>query len=67
MTIPSERTRAVQKAEMLLRELTDLRATQRVPRAVRERAHRILRHFPSTFDLHMSAQRAPDIWGPPWF
>jgi hypothetical protein len=65
MTIPTERTRAVQLARNFLRQLLDRKETPRVPAAVREAAHRVLRHFPSDFDLHVAAQAQPATWGNP--
>ena len=66
MTIPVERTRSVQyAADFLLRLAVCYGGIKRVPKAVREEARRILRHFPTTFDLADLARRAPDRWGKP--
>jgi hypothetical protein len=65
MTIPTERTRAVQWANDLLVRLLDKKATPRVPETVREEARRILRHYPNDFDLHLAAQSAPQTWSDP--
>lgn len=64
MTIPSERTRAVQYGRDFLIRLAG-RGIKRVPRAVREEALRILRHYPGVFDLAESARGQPYIWGAP--
>jgi len=55
MTLPDERYRAVLAAERLLRDLCDSTATPRVPRAVRDRARSVLRHYPSKFDMDRAA------------
>lgn len=65
MTIPTERTRAVQWAKDFLFRLVNKKATPRVPEAVREEAHRILRHFPNDFDLHLAAKSVPQTWADP--
>lgn len=51
MTLPDERTRAVIATRRFLRDLMNARETPRVPRAVREHACRLLRHYPSALDL----------------
>ena len=51
VTLPDERYRAVVNAQIFLRALLDPKKTPRVPRDVRETAARILRHYPSIFDL----------------
>lgn len=65
MTIPAERTRSVQAAADFLMGLALRGEIKRIPKAVRERARRILRHFPTTYDLADLARRAPDRWGKP--
>lgn len=62
MTIPSERTRAVRLAGELLVALSDPKQTPGVPKQIRDRARRLLRHYPSQFDLDESARAAPNIW-----
>lgn len=64
VTTPVERTRAVMAAERFLGRLVR-REIKGVPKAVREEANRILRHYPSQYDLEVSAERAPDRWGRP--
>lgn len=65
MTIPAERTRAVQTAEDFLGDLLCPSVTPKVPLKIRERARRILRHFPGEYDIARSADKLPDVWGPP--
>lgn len=57
MTVPIERTSAVKNAEQFLYDLLDPKKTPRVPKAIRERAHRILRHYPSRLEMDIIAQR----------
>ena len=65
MTLPVERTRSVQYAADFLLRLAQPAFTKRVPKAVRDEARHILRHFPSAYDLVELARRAPDRWGKP--
>lgn len=63
--MPSERTRAVQYARNFLRRLLDPKATPKVPRAVRQEAYRVLRHFPWDLNLTEAAKALPNTWGIP--
>jgi hypothetical protein len=51
MTLPIERTNAVLRTERFLMDLRDPKKYPRVPRAVREEAQRLLRHYPSKYDM----------------
>jgi hypothetical protein len=51
MTLPSERTRSVIYARMFLTRLSSSRGIKGIPKAVREEALAILRHYPFWFDL----------------
>lgn len=62
MTLPDERYRAVRYARQFLRDLLDPKKTPKVPRSVRERAHRVLRHFPGEFDMERAAEKSPNIF-----
>ena len=70
MTIPYERTRAVQNAEKLLLELFDY-YNDEVIKSLRgeddllRRIKGCLRHYPTKFDLTESCKKCPDIWGMP--
>jgi hypothetical protein len=57
MTVPIERTNAVIWTEEFLYDLIDPKKTPRVPKAIREQARRMLRHYPSKFDMDVIAQR----------
>jgi hypothetical protein len=62
MTIAVERSRAVAGAREFLRALLDPRETPRVPRAVRQRALRCLRHYPGTMEMKITAEMCPRWW-----
>lgn len=57
MTVPSERTQAVIYTEQFLYDLCDPKKTPRVPRAVRQQAHRLLRHYPGEYHMNAIADR----------
>lgn len=63
MTIPTERTRAVIQAEELLLDLVSSRKTPRIPKEIRDRAARILRHYPSKYDMELAAETSPELFG----
>jgi hypothetical protein len=46
MTLPEQELAALKRARRFLFDLLDPKVTPRVPRAVRDRASRCLRHFP---------------------
>lgn len=51
MTLPIERTNAVLRVERFLIDLRDPKKYPCVPKAVREEAQRLLRHYPSKYDM----------------
>lgn len=57
MTLPYERTCAVVRAEEFLLSLIDPKKTPRIPHAIRQEAHRLLRHYPSKFDMDVISER----------
>jgi len=61
MTLPDERYRAVKWAEGFLSRLAG-GEYPRVPKAVREEARSILRHYPSDWDMKRAAESAPDVF-----
>ena len=65
MTIPSERTRAIQGTEQFLLDLLSPTATPRVPPEIRQRALRCLRHYPGRYELTRMAKVIPESWGVP--
>ena len=61
MTLPDERYRAMRLAQSFLQDLCNCHQTPRVPRAIRERARSILRHYPTSWHLDQLAERSPGI------
>lgn len=62
MTLPDERYRAVTFARDLMYDLMDPKKTPGVPKAIRERARHVLRHYPDGWDMDRAAQQAPDTF-----
>ena len=62
MTVPIERTNAVNWTRGFMYELIDPKKTPRVPKAVRQRALHLLRHYPSDFDMKLIADREDLRW-----
>jgi len=62
MTLPDERYRAVMQTARFLQSLSYSSETKRVPLAVRQEARRLLRHYPSEYDMMKTAQTSPDIF-----
>lgn len=63
MTIPVERKHAIRNTERFLLDLMDPKKTRRVPKELRDRARRLLKHYPTGLDMEMAAEQAPDIFG----
>ena len=61
MTLPDERYRAVIQAKQFLERLSFSSEIKRVPLAVRQEARRLLRHYPSDFDLDEIERYAPHV------
>jgi len=51
MTLPHERTRAVMNTRDFLAALIDPKKTPRVPLEIRLMAARMLKHYPTSFDM----------------
>jgi hypothetical protein len=62
MTLPDERYRAVMQTARFLQALSYSSEIKRVPLAVRQEARRLLRHYPSEYDMMKTAQTSPDIF-----
>lgn len=65
MTMPCERTRAVIYAVDFLTRLVspyNENGIKKIPKAVRQEALRVLRHFPRPYDLYEVAKCAPDVF-----
>ena len=61
MTLPDERYRAVKYAAEFLSRLAG-GEYPRVPKAVRDEARSILRHYPNTWDMDRAAATSPEVF-----
>ena len=61
MTLPIERTNAVLNTEKFLIDLRDPKKYPRVPKAVRQEASRLLRHYPSKYNMEHIADSFKEI------
>ena len=61
MTLPDERYRAVKWADAFLKRLAGGHYA-RTPKAVRDEARSILRHYPSDYDMNRAAEGAPEVF-----
>ncbi len=61
MTLPDERYRSVRQTAEFLQRLAGGQIA-RVPKAVRQEALWLLRHYPSTWDLQRAAAAAPEVF-----
>jgi hypothetical protein len=62
MTLPDERYRAILLTSKFLLDLVGNRELYpRVPKAVREQARGLLRHYPNYYDLKRLSDAAPDV------
>jgi hypothetical protein len=61
MTLPDERYRAVKYAQDFLSRLAGGQYA-RVPKAVRDEARSILRHYPNAWDMDRAAEAAPEVF-----
>lgn len=64
MTTPYERTRALLETNLFLHALQDPKRTPRVPAAVREIARKLVRHYPSYYDIEQAHKALPEVYGP---
>lgn len=65
MTLPYQRSYAViQTSNFLLRLANPYvdGGIKKIPKAVRDEARRLLKHYPHPYDLHAAAKVAPDIF-----
>ncbi len=61
MTLPDERYRSVKQTSEFLQRLAG-GEYPRVPKAVRQEAYRLLRHYPTLWDLARVAAAAPEVF-----
>jgi len=57
MTVPRERTNAVIFTEEFLKSLLDPKQTPRVPKSIRDQANRLLRHYPTQYEMEVISTR----------
>lgn len=63
MTLPDERYRAVMWAGRFLLELSrNKQKYPKIPKAVRQEAYNILRHFPNGTDMEYAARYMPELF-----
>lgn len=58
MTLPHEEVNSLKAVRQFLYDLLDPSKTPRVPRAIRQRAHRLSKHYPMDFSIE---ERYPDV------
>jgi hypothetical protein len=58
MTLPDERYRAIQQTQRFLLRLL---STPRVPKAVKDEARGLLRHYPTDYDMQQLEHAAPNV------
>lgn len=64
MTLPFERTRAVNATYDFLCDLLDPEKTPRVPKDIRSRARACLRHYPGKYEMEMVSMREDRVDDP---
>lgn len=64
MTMPYERTRAVQQTKEFLQWLMSAEATSENFMQAKREARTLLRHYPSSIDLHLAHLACPQWFGP---
>jgi hypothetical protein len=62
MTLPDERYRAVIQTAKFLQALSYSSETKRIPLAIRKEARRLLRHYPTEWDMDRASNSVPDIF-----
>lgn len=63
MTVPNERRNAILRAEDFLYSLLDAKRTPRVPKAIRQQARSLLKHYPSKFYMEIARKKCPEVFG----
>lgn len=65
MTTPDERTRAVLETRKFLQALAAGRMSRQSPELLQQYGRMLLRHYPSTADMHLTSDALPAWWAPP--
>lgn len=63
MTLPDERTRAVNNVRKFLRMMLDPKETPGIPKKYRLMVRSLLKHYPSSFEMNRIAEKAPEFFG----
>jgi len=61
MTLPYEEVHSLQAVRRFLYDLLDPTTTPRVPKAIRQRARRVCKHFPMDYSIQ---ERYPEVFNP---
>ncbi len=64
MTMPAERTRAVMQTREFLKWVISAEATSEALMQAKQQARALLRHYPSSIDLHLAHLACPMWFGP---
>lgn len=73
MTIPCEKTNAVNRTREFLYDLLNSRITPKVPKHIRDKAASLLKHYPSHYDMDIISEYcdnktfAPKVFGKKFF
>lgn len=62
MTMPDERYRSVMQTLQFLTDLCTTDGYKRVPKEIRQEARRLLRHYPSAWDMKQVAATNPNVF-----
>jgi hypothetical protein len=63
MTLPNERRNSIIWTRDFLRSLLDPKETPGIPKKIRQRAHSLLRHYPSEYEMERAKKQAPRLFG----
>jgi hypothetical protein len=67
MTMPFERTWAVNNTREFLRDLLDPKKTPRVPKNIRLEAYRLLKHYPTKYHMECVVDEQSTVFAEsPW-
>jgi hypothetical protein len=63
MTIPIERSYALENTREFLKELLDPKKTPRIPKSIRRKAYWCLKHFPTELTIKEAQKKCPELFG----
>ena len=63
MTLPHEEALAIARVRQFMYELLDPKATPKVPKAIRQQARRIMKHYPILPSLDCAYKMAQELGG----